>query len=233
MSSQPNMDLLKRQRTFSIDETREQLRQGRPVQREAIISGAVDYQSLMFGDDHELAMKNSRLKSSEVPSSSSAVNNNMHYNNENGTHTVPDDIIAIAKEGGSIVDSLQSSPQRKEAETPLSPQRITPSTWAAMVKSSSESSTSHLTSPSRQSSLTKQQSQSSSSVSETAAKHAKNLPLNESKPGSKNSKENKEQIEKYKEKKPFQRNDRKKKYSDDHTKSVQAENVRFSFLVKC
>ncbi len=36
MTAAPNLDLLQRQRTFSIDETREQLQQGVPVQRLAI-----------------------------------------------------------------------------------------------------------------------------------------------------------------------------------------------------
>lgn len=53
MTVHPNMDLLQRQRTFSIDETREQLRQGRPVQREAIVSGSVDYGSMMYGDGYQ------------------------------------------------------------------------------------------------------------------------------------------------------------------------------------
>jgi hypothetical protein len=50
MTREPNTDLLLRQRTFSIDETREQLRQGRPVHKDAVISGAVDYESMFFGD---------------------------------------------------------------------------------------------------------------------------------------------------------------------------------------
>jgi len=41
-SDSPNLDLLLRQRTFSIDETREQLQQGRPVQREALLSGGIE-----------------------------------------------------------------------------------------------------------------------------------------------------------------------------------------------
>ena len=53
MVSEPNKDLLLRQRTFSIDETRELLRQGRPVHREALVEGAVDYHSLMFGEGNE------------------------------------------------------------------------------------------------------------------------------------------------------------------------------------
>ncbi len=51
MSTAPNLDLLHRQRTFSIDETREQLRQGRPI-RNAIATGAVDYGSMMYGDGY-------------------------------------------------------------------------------------------------------------------------------------------------------------------------------------
>jgi hypothetical protein len=51
LTTTPNSDLLLRQRTFSIDETREQMQQGRPVQREAVVSGAVDYGSLLYGED--------------------------------------------------------------------------------------------------------------------------------------------------------------------------------------
>lgn len=51
MEVAPNVDLLLRQRTFSIDETREQMQQGRPVQRDAVISGEVDYNSVMYGED--------------------------------------------------------------------------------------------------------------------------------------------------------------------------------------
>ena len=53
MTVAPNLDLLQRQRTFSIDETREQLRQGRPVQQEAISSASsADYGSMMYGDGY-------------------------------------------------------------------------------------------------------------------------------------------------------------------------------------
>lgn len=57
----PNNDLLKRQRSFSIDETREQLQQGRPVQREAVASGAVDYHSMYFGDERSASIDESGL----------------------------------------------------------------------------------------------------------------------------------------------------------------------------
>ncbi len=65
ITATPNLDLLKRQRTFSIDETREQLRQGRPVLKDAIIPGAVDYRSMMYGDDSQAA-KSLALKKPEA-----------------------------------------------------------------------------------------------------------------------------------------------------------------------
>lgn len=42
LDNTPNLDLLHRQRTFSIDETREQLQQGKAVHKEAVLSGNVD-----------------------------------------------------------------------------------------------------------------------------------------------------------------------------------------------
>ena len=51
MEKTPNMGLLSRQRTFSIEQTREQLKQGRPVNKEAVTgNGAVDYGSMMYGE---------------------------------------------------------------------------------------------------------------------------------------------------------------------------------------
>lgn len=58
----PNVDLLLRQRTFSIDETREQMQQGRPVQRDAIISGEVDYNSVMYGEDSSDGLAKDHVK---------------------------------------------------------------------------------------------------------------------------------------------------------------------------
>ena len=126
MTSQPNMDLLKRQRTFSIDETREQLRQGRPVQREAIISGAVDYKSLMYGDDNEFKDKNI-AKVADAPSSSGAI----------GGLLDEQQIVKSLEEKCTVSDEKTSS-HSQPIEAPASPQRISASTWAAMVKSSAE-----------------------------------------------------------------------------------------------
>lgn len=128
MTATPNLDLLKRQRTFSIDETREQLRQGRPVQREAIISGAVDYRSLMYGDDShgDHAQKHAKAKSIEVPSSSGS--------------TVSAPVIAevakVVEETLHITEPKSSKTESESVAAPSSPQKISAATWAAMVKSS-------------------------------------------------------------------------------------------------
>jgi len=48
---EPNMGLLRNQRTISIDETREVLKQGKPLIRDSVMHGEVDYDS-MKGDPH-------------------------------------------------------------------------------------------------------------------------------------------------------------------------------------
>lgn len=67
MDTTPNMDLLLRQRTFSIDETREQLRQGRPVQRDAVITGGVDYGALMYGEHYDNKSEDDAAPQPAVP----------------------------------------------------------------------------------------------------------------------------------------------------------------------
>ena len=69
MTATPNNDLLRRQRSFSIDETREQLQQGKPVQREAVAAGAVDYASMIYGDVRTSSIDESGLRDAIVTSS--------------------------------------------------------------------------------------------------------------------------------------------------------------------
>eukprot|EP01035_Chromulina_nebulosa_P028390 gene28390-37476_t len=99
MTTSPNLDLLKRQRTFSIDETREQLVQGRPVQREAVISGAVDVRSLLYGDEGVAT-------SAPAPSNSSSNNKS-----SSGSHPVPS--YKTASSGGA------TNPKGSKIETPV------------------------------------------------------------------------------------------------------------------
>lgn len=132
LSATPNMDLLKRQRTFSIDETREQLRQGRPVQREAIISGAVDYRSLMFGDDHE-QQKHAAVapKAADLTAASSSAANT-------STASAASEIVVKTTEPTATNTATSKETEVETKSLPASPQRISASTWAAMVKSSAQ-----------------------------------------------------------------------------------------------
>ena len=156
MTATPNLDLLKRQRTFSIDETREQLRQvrteylffgwlilladlfrvspstlpfvfvmvpiqGRPVQREAISAGAVDYKSMIFGDGYQADGK------ADAGSGIAAA------------------AIKPAGSDAATTSPVAAASQTSETPAPVSapvvsgvgsPRKITASSWAAMVMSS-------------------------------------------------------------------------------------------------
>lgn len=108
ITATPNLDLLKRQRTFSIDETREQLRQGRPVLKDAIIPGAVDYKSMMYGDD-------THTKGAAA-----------------ATAAATKKVDAVAPE----VKKPEVEAEVKMDLGLTSPARLNSATWAAMVKSS-------------------------------------------------------------------------------------------------
>jgi len=63
LEKEPNKGLLQNQRTFSIDQTREQLCQGRPVLREAVVPGHVDYGNLMYGEGYNSSKVNEEKQS--------------------------------------------------------------------------------------------------------------------------------------------------------------------------
>ncbi len=113
MTATVNLDLLKKQRTYSIDETREQLRQGRPVHREAITAGAVDYRSLMYGDEGQ--------QQQAAPAST---------------------IVAAAPQPAPAAVPTPSKKARSNSQDlhgdghGQTPKKISASSWAAMVKSS-------------------------------------------------------------------------------------------------
>mmetsp|Transcript_21697 Transcript_21697/g.29870 ORF Transcript_21697/g.29870 Transcript_21697/m.29870 type:complete len:941 (-) Transcript_21697:1222-4044(-) len=183
MTASPNLDLLKRQRTFSIDETREQLVQGRPVQREAVISGAVDYRSLMYGDENvpsAAASSNTKPVSGGAKSTPAAGKHDNKTNkatqetaasktaaaasNVNNTRAdqsavsvtevakkEPESKVAAdaapleegegKKDTNTSTSAASTESQKIEDLVQPTPMKITPSTWAAMVKSSAAAST--------------------------------------------------------------------------------------------
>lgn len=164
MNTEPNRDLLRRQRTFSIDETREQLRQGRPVQRDAILSGAVDYRSLIFGDDGMAtgSSSNTGTLPPSWPATATATNTGtvsvsvakdvtsidskvVSTNAASATiATIPTAVpVPTVREieqlpgGNTQIGNSEQVSSSVVDEGQAAQKKITPSSWAAMVKSSS------------------------------------------------------------------------------------------------
>jgi len=138
MTATPNNDLLRRQRSFSIDETREQLQQGKPVHREAVAAGAVDYASMTYGDVRTSSIDETGLRDAIVTPSDAA----------------PAPVrSAPGSAPGSAPRSRSNSYQQghknqnhgnksQRGEQPRGANAVpSASSWAALVKSSSTSST--------------------------------------------------------------------------------------------
>jgi hypothetical protein len=122
LTATPNLDLLKKQRTYSIDETREQLRQGRPVHREAITAGAVDYRSLMYGDDGQ------QIAGTAPVSHTSTTAQHATVTSEQQPVAAPHSHSKQAKS--------RSNSHSEGVLHGQTPKKISASSWAAMVKSS-------------------------------------------------------------------------------------------------
>lgn len=142
MTVEANKDLLKRQRTFSIDETREQLRQGRPVTRDAILPGKVDSRSLYYGDEAPAAGASTQPKKEAAPAAAPAapVASPSATKKGNEAAAVASDVVEqVAADAANL--ALSNAPPVVEAMNASTPQKITPSTWAAMLKSSASAAT--------------------------------------------------------------------------------------------
>lgn len=72
LNERPNLDLLKKQRTYSIEQAREAMRQGRPIRSDSV--GSIDYESMMYGEEYtkEVREKRQQETNSSLPSSSEA-----------------------------------------------------------------------------------------------------------------------------------------------------------------
>jgi len=147
MTVEANKDLLKRQRSFSIDETREQLRQGRPVMKDAVLPGKVDSRSLYYGDEAPATTAAPAAKKEAAPA---APANTTPSQAKKVVKEVPATPVAAPASteattaATEVVDHVAAaaanlaitSPTASESAHMPSPQKITPSTWAAMLKSS-------------------------------------------------------------------------------------------------
>eukprot|EP01039_Chlorochromonas_danica_P008564 gene8564-9437_t len=125
MTPEINQDLLKRQRTFTIDETREQLRLGRPVMRDAILPGAVDYRSMMFGD----CATPSGPAPTQRPSGETAV----PAKNGSSASSEP---VAAAETVQKAAEIPEVAVEDIHAAITSPGRTISAATWAAMVRSS-------------------------------------------------------------------------------------------------
>ncbi len=148
MTVEANKDLLKRQRSFSIDETREQLRQGRPVMRDAVLPGKVDSRSLYYGDEAPSAAAPAAAvtKKEAAPAAPASA----HTTPSQGKKAPKEVAVPVAAPTEAATAALEvvdhvaaaaanlaiTSPTASESAHMASPQKITPSTWAAMLKSS-------------------------------------------------------------------------------------------------
>lgn len=158
LQSAPNLDLLKRQRTFTIDETRELLRQGRPVHKEALLSGAVDYRSLHYGDEHHGHgahgahgghghHSNAAQKVSSSGSHGSAADTTPSASVAAAAATAPATATTTGSShapavsadlAGSPADRAVKDAAKPDIAQPVSPLRASASSWAAMVKSAAD-----------------------------------------------------------------------------------------------
>jgi la-related protein 4 len=148
MQADPNLDLLKRQRTFTIDETREQLRQGRPV-TSGLLSGSVDYRSLHYGDsDTSTSTSNASSSGLSHPSNTHASASfhqqlsTIEERNESMLNMSGDTLNASALEMSmmSLNESgfLEPPTSANAVGGSLSPARMNASSWAALVKSAAD-----------------------------------------------------------------------------------------------
>mgnify|MGYP006077112707 CR=1 FL=1 len=130
MTSTPNMDLLKRQRSFSIEETREQLQQGRPVHKEAVAAGPVDYSAMIYGDAFG---RSASIDDSITPADITGTS----VNSMSAAHTSGGSAHGAAGHAGQgSSNSAAAGGKAKKGNS----QPPSASSWAALVKSSASPS---------------------------------------------------------------------------------------------
>lgn len=137
MVEMPNVDLLLRQRTFSIDETREQMQLGRPVLREAVAEGTVDYSSMMYGEDvsgasHHPQVLNAPqqksiggswagvLKSAPAPVSPTKVEHVVSVPKANEKKAIESTTCIVSSSSAIVSTPVNEKPEKKSAKTETS-----------------------------------------------------------------------------------------------------------------
>ncbi|CEG46072.1 conserved hypothetical protein [Plasmopara halstedii] len=65
LTAEAHPDLLRNQRTYSIEQARDAMRQGRPIRSDSV--GSIDYESMMYGEDYtKEAREQRKLKAQSV-----------------------------------------------------------------------------------------------------------------------------------------------------------------------
>ncbi|CAI5733701.1 unnamed protein product [Hyaloperonospora brassicae] len=72
LTAEAHPDLLRNQRTYSIEQARDAMRQGRPIRSDSV--GSIDYESMMYGEDYTKDAREQRKQKVEsAPASTDAV----------------------------------------------------------------------------------------------------------------------------------------------------------------
>ncbi|ETI43960.1 hypothetical protein F441_11163 [Phytophthora nicotianae CJ01A1] len=72
LTAEAHPDLLRNQRTYSIEQARDAMRQGRPIRSDSV--GSIDYESMMYGEDYTKEAREQRKQKAEnAPASTDAV----------------------------------------------------------------------------------------------------------------------------------------------------------------
>lgn len=140
MQSEVNLDLLKRQRTFTIDETREQLRQGRPV-TSGLLFESVDYRSLHYGDSDSNPTTSTQSNHAATASFQQQLSTIEEAKNETSMllNMSTDSVLAHDLSQMDMSFSMET-----QSHTMQSPARMNASSWAAMVKSAADVASSNV-----------------------------------------------------------------------------------------
>ncbi|KAI9996077.1 hypothetical protein PInf_013255 [Phytophthora infestans] len=71
LTAEAHPDLLRNQRTYSIEQARDAMRQGRPIRSDSV--GSIDYESMMYGEDYTKEAREQRKQKTEsAPASTDA-----------------------------------------------------------------------------------------------------------------------------------------------------------------
>ncbi|KAG6623172.1 La-related protein 4 [Phytophthora cinnamomi] len=71
LTAEAHPDLLRNQRTYSIEQARDAMRQGRPIRSDSV--GSIDYESMMYGEDYTKEAREQRKQKAETtPASADA-----------------------------------------------------------------------------------------------------------------------------------------------------------------